>query len=71
MKKDKLKKPAASRSQIDQYIPPIELRKIPPDKAIAILRKAGYDIDQEQSDEIMDFLYIIVKLILKEFFTSE
>jgi len=71
MKKGKVKNQSTSRSKIDQYIPSIELRKIPPDKALQLLRKAGYDINQEQSEEIMEFLYTIVKLTLKEFFTSE
>lgn len=29
-----------------------ELKKIPPEKALHLLRKAGYDINQEQSEEI-------------------
>lgn len=71
MKKGRVKKRSTSRSKIDQYIPSIELKKIPPEKALTILKKAGCDIDQEQSEEIMDFLYIIVKLTLKEYFTSD
>jgi len=71
MKKGKITKRSTSQSRIDQYIPSIELKKIPPEKALELLRKAGYDVNQEQSDDIMDFLYIIVKLTLKEFFTSE
>lgn len=71
MKKGKVKKQSTSLSRIDQYIPSIELKKIPPEKALATLKKAGYDISQDQSEEIMDFLYILVKLALKEFFTSD
>lgn len=71
MKKGKTTKQSTSQSRIDQYIPSIELKKIPPEKALELLRKAGYDINQEQSDDIMDFLYLIVKLTLKEFFTSD
>ena len=71
MKKGRVKKRSTSRSKIDQYIPSIELKKIPPEKALTILKKASCDIDQEQSEEIMDFLYIIVKLTLKEYFTSD
>ncbi|MDN5423158.1 MAG: hypothetical protein L0G07_07105 [Chryseobacterium sp.] len=71
MKNGKVKKQSTSRSKIDQYIPSIELKKIQPEKALGILKKAGYDIDQSQSEEIMDFLYIIVKLTLKEYFTSD
>ncbi|MDF0720182.1 hypothetical protein P0M11_09250 [Kaistella sp. PBT33-4] len=71
MKKGKITKQSTSQSRIDHYIPSIELKKIPPEKALELLRKAGYDVNQEQSDDIMDFLYIIVKLTLKEFFTSD
>lgn len=71
MKKGKVKKQATARPKIDQYIPSIELKKIPPEKALAILKKAGYEIDKNQSEEIMEFLYIIVKLTLKEYFSSD
>ncbi|AZA77044.1 hypothetical protein EG359_06245 [Chryseobacterium joostei] len=71
MKKDKSKIQPASQYDIKKYIPAIKLKKIPPDKALEILRTAGYNINEEQSEEIMEFLYIIVKLTLKEFFTSD
>lgn len=71
MKKDKLKKKETFESVSVPYIPPIKLKEIPPDKAFAILRKAGYDITEKQSEEIMQFLYIIVKITLKEFFASD
>lgn len=71
MKNDKLKKKEMSESLSVPYIPPIKLKEIPPDKAFAILRKAGYDVTEQQSEEIMQFLYIIVKITLKEFFTSD
>lgn len=71
MKKDKSKNQPASEYDIKKYIPAITLKKIPPDKALEILRTAGYNINEEQSEEIMEFLYIIVKLTLKEFFTSD
>jgi len=57
--------------EVKKYIPSIELKRIPPDKAWATLRKSGYDINEEQSEEIMEVLYIIIKLTLKEFFTSD
>ncbi|SUX48973.1 Uncharacterised protein [Chryseobacterium indoltheticum] len=71
MKKDKLKKKVTYESVSVPYIPPIKLKEIPPEKAFAILRKAGYDITEQQSEEIMQFLYIIVKITLKEFFASD
>ncbi|MDW9378566.1 hypothetical protein [Chryseobacterium sp. JV558] len=60
-----------SYSGVKKYIPSIELKRIPPDKALSALRKSGYDVNEEQSEEIMEFLYIVVKLTLKEFFTSD
>jgi hypothetical protein len=71
MKKDKLKNVSRSQPEIKKYIPSISLKKIPPEKALHLLRKTGYDVNEEQSEEIMEFLYIIVKLTLKEFFTSD
>ncbi len=71
MKKDKIAKKYKDQNEIEQYIPSITIKKIPPEKALAILRKTGYEIDAQQSEEVMEFLYIIVKLTLKEFFTSD
>ncbi|MDR6372331.1 protein-tyrosine-phosphatase [Chryseobacterium bernardetii] len=71
MKKDKSKIKCKGQNEVNKYIPSIAIKKIPPERALAILKKAGYDIDEEQSEEVMDFLYIIVKLTLKEFFTSD
>lgn len=71
MKKDRLKKKETYESVSVPYIPPIKLKEISPDKAFAILRKAGYDISEKQSEEIMEFLYIIVKNTLKKFFASD
>lgn len=73
MKKAKrsIEKNYAKNLGIQKYVPAIDLKKIPPEKAFTILRKAGYDINEEQSEEIMEFLYILVKLTLKEFFASD
>lgn len=71
MKKKKSEKKEGYSSETNQYIPAIPLKKIPPEKAYSILRNAGYDIDEKQSEEIMEFLYIIVKITLKEFFASD
>jgi hypothetical protein len=70
MRKD-INKSKSNNQKEDKYIPAIAIKKIPSEKALAVLRKAGYDIDAEQSEEVMEFLYIIVKLTLKEFFTSD
>ncbi|MCD9855620.1 hypothetical protein LUD75_12920 [Epilithonimonas sp. JDS] len=70
MKKAKSKN-ESQQPEINKYIPSIPLKKIPSEKALQILRKAGHDVNEEQSEEIMEFLYTIVKLTLKEFFTSD
>jgi hypothetical protein len=70
MKKHK-EQSKGSYTEVKKYVPSIDLKKIPPDKALATLRKSGYDISEEQSEEIMEVLYIIIKLTLKEFFTSD
>jgi len=71
MKKKQSEKTEGYSSETNQYIPAIPLKKIPPEKAYSVLRNAGYDIDEKQSEEIMEFLYIIVKLTLKEYFASD
>lgn len=71
MKKEKSEKKYKDQQEVNKYIPSIAIKKIPPEKALAILRKTGYEIDAEQSEEVMEFLYTIVKLTLKEFFTSD
>ncbi len=71
MKKAKSKNESRSQPEINKYIPSIPLKKIPPEKALHLLMKTGHDVNEEQSEEIMEFLYIIVKLTLKEFFTSD
>ena len=71
MKKEKLRKGETYEALAVPYIPPIKLKEISPDKAFAILRNAGYDITEQQSEEIVQFLYIIVKITLKEFFASD
>lgn len=71
MKKDKNKIKFKGQKEVNKYIPSIAIKKIPPERALAILKKAGCNIDEEQSEEVMEFLYIIVKLTLKEFFTSD
>ena len=70
-KREKREKKYKDQQEVNKYIPSIAIKKIPPEKALAILRKTGYEIDAKQSEEVMEFLYTIVKLTLKEFFTSD
>lgn len=71
MKREISKEQNIQKVKIDTYIPTIQLKKIPPEKALQLLNKAGYEINRDEAEEIMEFLYTIVKLTLKEFFTSE
>ncbi|MGI9650845.1 hypothetical protein [Chryseobacterium sp. RLHN22] len=71
MKKERSKKQTGQKVKIDTYIPSIQLKKIPSERALQLLNKAGYEVNQEESEEIMEFLYTIVKLTLKEFFASD
>lgn len=71
MKREMSQKQTAQKIKIDTYIPTIQLKKIPSEKALQLLNKAGYKINEEESEEVMEFLYTIVKLTLKEFFASD
>lgn len=71
MKKEREKKPTTPKVKIEAYLPAIQLKKIPSEKALQLLNKAGYKINEEESEAVMEFLYTIVKLTLKEFFTSD
>ena len=44
-----------------------EERGITPKKAIAILEKHGYQISEEEAEEILDFLYILAKLTVNQY----
>ena len=50
MKKAKSKN-ESQQPEINKYIPSIPLKKIPSEKALQILRKAGHDVNEEQSEE--------------------
>ena len=44
-----------------------EERGITPKKAISILEKHGYQISEEEAEEILDFLYILAKLTVNQY----
>lgn len=71
MKRERAKKQTIQKVKVDKYIPAIQLKKIPSEKALQLLNKAGYKINEEESEEVMEFLYTIVKLTLKEIFISD
>lgn len=71
MKRERAKTQTTQKIKIDKYIPEIQLKKISPERALQLLNKAGYKVNEEESEEVMEFLYAIVKLTLKEFFASD
>jgi|GEM_PF-1074855 hypothetical protein len=44
-----------------------ELIRITPDKAIEILRKDGIDVNIEEAQIILDFLYIIANIAIEQY----
>lgn len=46
----------------------LERRNITPQQAMNILRKNGLEVTENQAKNILDFLYVLAKLVLKEHF---
>jgi hypothetical protein len=46
-------------------------RGVTPQQAINELRKNGIDVDEEQAKSILDFLYILGKLAVSQYFNNE
>jgi len=44
-----------------------EKRSVTPKQAIAILEKNGYQINEEEAQEILDFLYFLGKLTVNQY----
>lgn len=44
-----------------------ELIRITPDKAIEILRKDGIEVNIEEAQIILDFLYIIANIVIEQY----
>lgn len=44
------------------------ISKLSPDKSMELLREAGLEVSEEQAEEIMEFLYMLTEITLKEFF---
>lgn len=51
------------------YGPYITIKKIPLDKAMVLLNEAGINVTEAEAEEIMEFLYTLTKITLKEFFS--
>lgn len=46
-----------------------DIKKIPVEKALKILYDNGIIVNEEELNEILDFLHLIVKITIKEFLT--
>ena len=46
-----------------------DIKKIPVEKALKILFDNGIIVNEEELDEILEFLYLLVRITLKEFLT--
>lgn len=72
MKKEKpIAKPpkAYIRHNYRHQLPPI--KKMPIEEAMEMLRKAGIDVQKEEAEEIMEFLYMLTQITIKEFFSPD
>jgi len=49
----------------------LEKRNITPQQAIKILHKSGVEVDEKQAKIILDFLYILAKLTIKQHFNDK
>jgi hypothetical protein len=43
-------------------------RKITPEKAVAILKKNGVEIDEKNAEKVLDLMYFLAKLIVDQNF---
>ena len=50
---------------------PAKKRNITPQKAVAILRKEGYEINEKEAEIILDFLYFLAKLTVNQYIKDE
>lgn len=49
----------------------LEKRNITPEHAVKILRKNGVEVNEDQSKIILDFLYILAKLTINQYFRKD
>lgn len=48
-----------------------EIEKIPIEEAMELLREVGIDVEQETAELIMEFLYNLTMIIIRECFDTE
>jgi hypothetical protein len=49
----------------------LEKRNITPEQAVRVLRKNGIEVSEKDARKILDFMYIIAKLAIREHFSED
>lgn len=49
----------------------LEKRTVTPEQAVKILRKNGVEVNESQAKVILDFLYILAKLTVNQYFKNK
>jgi hypothetical protein len=49
----------------------VEKRNVTPRKAVEILKKSGIEINEKDAKIILDFLYILAKLTVNQYFNEK
>ena len=50
---------------------PSQKRNITAERAVAILKKNGVDIDEKNVEKVLDFLYFLAKLTVNQYIKDE
>lgn len=45
----------------------IKIKKIPIEKAMELLKEDGIEVNREEAERIMDFLYDLTRFLIKEY----
>ncbi|MBC9796800.1 hypothetical protein [Sinomicrobium weinanense] len=48
-----------------------EIKKMPIGEAMELLRKEGIVVDREEAELIMEFLYNLTMIVIREYFDAE
>lgn len=46
-------------------------KKISVQKAMALLQKDGYEVNEEEAKAILDFLYLIAEIVVQQHFNDQ
>ncbi|UKB78552.1 hypothetical protein [Chryseobacterium sp. MEBOG07] len=68
-KKKSISKPIKGPLDVNEFGHLITIKEIPLEKAMELLHNAGIEVEMDEAEEIMAFLYLLTKITLKEFFS--